>query len=426
MGGGVGKVLSGVAGYAINNGGEFSHKMLLLEQPKKKNFLNICRRDNVDIVIAPDAEVLNKEIERADIVQLEWWHHPLMCKLLSAFPNVSMRLCIWSHIAGTYYPYIKPDFLRLPHKFMFTSACSLTNPYWPDDITIWAKKNCPVVYSSGGFSIAGNLEHIKNRSKGRGFCIGYIGTQDFSKLNPNFIDYCVAAGKSITDSEYNFRMVGDNTNKETLLLRAKTVGLEGKFNFVGYTDDVNIEFAKMDVFGYLLNPQHFGTTENVLLEAMAAGLPVICLEQGAEKCLIQHKVTGMLVKNPKEYGECVRYLRDNPDKRARLGNNAQKYVKENFSVAGTVAKLDKIYHALLHEDKKKFSFSSIMGKSPYEFFLSGLPPVLLENFHVSAEWPYILRGKNKSSLLHFSRVYPEDEKLAEWRQELIGQMDAFE
>lgn len=43
MGGGVGKVLSGAASYAARTNAPYRHRILLLEQPQKMNFIDASR-----------------------------------------------------------------------------------------------------------------------------------------------------------------------------------------------------------------------------------------------------------------------------------------------------------------------------------------------------------------------------------------------
>ena len=150
MGGGVGKALSGIASFdAVSS--EFVHRILMLEQPEKTRFIDICREHDVPVDVARDEMDVSEAMRESDIVQLEWWHHPCMAGFLSRFPTIPARLLIWSHVSGCYYPYISPELLRLPHKFVFTSRYSYENPYWDSDTRRWASEHCAIVNSSGGF-----------------------------------------------------------------------------------------------------------------------------------------------------------------------------------------------------------------------------------------------------------------------------------
>lgn len=417
MGGGVGKALSGIAAFEKNHPADYIHKIVLLEQPEKLNFVEICQQNSVEVNVVTDAEQLAKQIDDADIVQLEWWHNPRMADILANFPQVPAALVVWCHISGCYYPYLPPEFLRVPMKFIFTSRYSLDNPYWSEADKDFAAQNCSVINSSGGFE---KISPSTSASRSENFTVGYIGTQSFAKLNRDFIKFCSAI-KNIPN--VRFVMVGDTTNVPALTAEADSFGIKEKFEFIPYTNDVNAEFAKFDVFGYLLAPTHFGTTENVLLEAMAAGLPVICLNQCAEKYLVKNNETGLLVNNIAEYAAAVNYLHDNPAERVRLGNNARHYVLENFSVEHTVKQWHSVYEQILPLSKKIYNFISVFGNAPYQYFLSCLPPELKANFDTVQELPDILKGKSKSSLLQFRHIYPDDRQIQQWCIDKLNTLD---
>lgn len=413
MGGGVGKALAGLCTYAEQKATEYKHKIILLEKPEKTNFINQCRQNNVDITVADDINSLKSAMSDADIVQLEWWHHPLMADFLSKFPAIPVRLVIWSHIAGTYYPWINAKFTEIPDRFIFTSPCSYDNKYWSESEMQKVKKNSTVVNSSGGFNLSKSV-----REKHKGFIIGYIGTQSFSKINRDFISYCQAVAAELPD--VYFVMVGDTNNKQALLREAAKYDIVDKFRFVDYVDDVNAEFAKMDIFSYLLNPLHFGTTENVLLEAMACKLPVVCFNQAAEKYIVKNGKTGLLVNNKQEYVDAVCELYKNKNKRESLGTAASEYVFDKFSVVKTANKLHNIYIEILGCEKRNYKFNGVFGSKPHEYFQAGLPPDLQNLFKDTdavinvEELPPILLEKNKSSLQHFARIFPSDNILSRW------------
>ena len=241
-------------------------------------------------------------------------------------------------------------------------------------------------------------------------------------MNRDFVKYCAAAA-DIPGIE--FVLVGDLTNVGQIRAEAAALGIEEKFRFVDYVRDVSAELAQMDVFGYLLSPRHFGTTENALLEAMAAGLPVIALDQCAEKYLITHNETGILIKNRDDYRRAMELLFMYPEERIRLGNAAREKVLRDFSVAHTVCQLHAIYDKMLQEDKRQYCFCEAIGRVPHEFFLYGLPDELRSIFTAQKpttgyELPPILREESKSSLPHFARVFPADVQLRQWRNDFCG------
>lgn len=425
MGGGVGKILSSLATYENN---QYIHKIVLLEKPQKSNFYDICIKNNIDIYVCEDIDTIFNMMDEVDIVQIEWWHHPKMAELLSKFNGKKCRLVIWSHISGCNYPFLPFEFVkRVP--FMFTSKYSLENPMWTDGQRDYAKNNCFVVNS------AGVVKTNKRRKEEDGFFnIGYVGTLNYSKLNPNFVEYC----KSVDIPNVRFIIVGDKTNEEDIKQKARDAGIEEKFEFVGYIDDVEEQLKRFDVFGYILNPFHFGTTENALLEAMGVGICPICLNQNAEKYIIDNERNGILVNSIRKYGEVIKYLYDNVNEREKLGDNARSYIKDNFSISRTVLKIEMLYNDIIKTERKEYFFFDIFGQNPYEWFLSCLYPddkkvfletlkeeVSLEKKEKLKKCRHILREKSKSSIIQFSDNYCNDIVLNRWKKNIVEGNDTI-
>ncbi|MGL5641787.1 MAG: glycosyltransferase, partial [Paraclostridium sp.] len=304
MGGGVGKVLSGISSYANKYSEKYIHKIILLEKPQKMNFINICRESGVEVKICESFDEAYDEIRRSDITQIEWWNHPKMSEFMADFPKIKTRLIIWAHISGCSYPNIPPEFIKIPSKFLFTSEYSYENPTWSESEREYIKKNTRAINSSGGFEKIEEKKLINHD----GFNIGYIGTLNYSKLNEQFYKYY----KSIDIEDVKFTIIGDIENSKNIISDLKNSNLYDKSIIKDYVDDVGEEMKNFDVFSYLLNKEHFGTTENILLEAMAMGLPVICINQCAEKFLINNMETGILINTVEEYKNAINYLYENP------------------------------------------------------------------------------------------------------------------
>lgn len=431
LGGGVGKVLSGISAFAARNKSKYQHKIILLEAPEKLNFVSLCKENGVVVQVTDNLEEIAQMMSEADIVQLEWWHHPKFAQFLARFPHVPARVVAWSHISGCNYPFLPPAFFKSVDKFIFTSAYSYENPYWQENEREDARRQCVMINSSGGF------EHIINKREAHdGFNIGYIGTQSFSKLHPDFVEYCQGVA-DIPDSK--FIMVGDKDNQAAVRENVKQAGLSSQFEYIDYVNNVSREFSRFDVFGYILNPEHYGTTENVLLEAMAAGLPVVCLNQCAEKFLVRHNDTGLLVNNVAEYVSAMRYLYNNSEERKRLGYNAREFVLKHFGVEKTVGLLEEVYERLMHMEKQGHDFKMVFGNTPTEWFLNGLSDNLKQEFiqvlegnnfsneipHAYFGCPNILRETNKSSIQHFLRYYPEQKDLVKLNKFCIEEKEVL-
>ncbi len=426
MGGGVGKVLSSIVNYTKKNYRQYTHKILVLETPVKTQFINICKEEGVEIILLTDKKSIKKEMLKADIVQISWWHHPKMAEFLSDFPQIPIRLIIWSHVSGCNYPAFPFEFAKIAHKTLFTTNYSFQNPYWSEQEREYVMKNAEIIYGAGDFSLISKFKYVQHED----FNIGYIGTLNYSKLHPEFVKFCA----EVNVSGMKFIMVGDTDNQQQIERDAEIYNLNDKIEFTGYINNVSKELQRFDVFGYPLNPFHFGTTENVLLEAMAAGIPVVVLNQGAEQHIVKHMETGLLADNVEHYGKLIRYLYENPNERKRIGENARAFVLNTFNLEKTVEKMNRVYDEVMETPKRTFEFRTIFGKNPYEWFLSclGEDKKLFEDSINSdlikdkekleqteskiSNCRHILREHSKSSINHFAQCFPGDEIVMYWKK----------
>ena len=85
-----------------------------------------------------------------------------------------------------------------------------------------------------------------------------------------------------------------------------------------------------------------------LIEAMAAGKPIVATNVGGIKEIIQNGETGLLVppKDAKELAKKILYLLCNEGEAQRLAKNAKEESKK-YSVENSVRKLEEIYDSLI-------------------------------------------------------------------------------
>jgi glycosyltransferase involved in cell wall biosynthesis len=112
----------------------------------------------------------------------------------------------------------------------------------------------------------------------------------------------------------------------------KEKGIADKIIFVGHVgEDLMVPYyqnAQFFVMPSIFEP--FGMT---VQEAMASGIPVIASKFGGINTVLTHEKDGLLIdpKNEEEFaGSMIRLLED-LDFRNRLGKEASKLIRENFS-----------------------------------------------------------------------------------------------
>lgn len=413
LGGGIGKAISGLILHTPSESG-INHTIACLTRPEKEQFLRQLTDLGFNVVVISDHVALAKMIEASDIIQLEWWGHPATIATLCQSPLPAMRLLVWYHISGLYTPVIPTGLLKVAHRSLFTTPCSFESPEVAQ-LSETHRNRMDVVYSAGGF----NGFTLPERRLDTPLVAGYLGSLNFAKLHPRYVEFVTA----VPVPNFTVRMIGDITNRDILEEQCYKAGQPGILEFRGYTTDVASELAEINVLPYLLNPKHYGTTENALLEAMAMGVVPVVLNNPVERQLITDKETGLIVGSPQEFSEAILWLTDHPQERQKIGERASSAVRARFSVTKTVEAFNHHYASLCSTDKEFFAFDEIFGKTPAEWFLSNqrCPEIFSTNIQVSLIDEFTLPGlleRTKGSVFHYHRDFPDDMRLSRWTEQM--------
>jgi glycosyltransferase involved in cell wall biosynthesis len=125
------------------------------------------------------------------------------------------------------------------------------------------------------------------------------------------------------------------------------LGLARRVRLVGHRSDVAGFFAAADVVVHAsIEPDPFPM---VLLEAMAAGKPVIASGLGGPRESVENGVTGLLVppNNPEHLARAILTLLNDPEGMIRMGKAGATRVRERFSAERMVRQLEAVYEGMV-------------------------------------------------------------------------------
>jgi glycosyltransferase involved in cell wall biosynthesis len=139
-----------------------------------------------------------------------------------------------------------------------------------------------------------------------------------------------------------FHLIGGGAERQRLAALADSRGVSHAVSFRGHSEAIPEELAAADVF---VLPSRSEALPNAVLEAMAAGLPVVASAVGGIPDVIEDDKTGLLVPaaDPHALAAAVIRLMGDEALAARLGAAARAHVDGRYSFDGMVASFETIY-----------------------------------------------------------------------------------
>jgi len=137
-------------------------------------------------------------------------------------------------------------------------------------------------------------------------------------------------------------IIGSGDRHDALLQQSELAGLRDAVHLLGHRDDIEACLAGMDLFVLPSLNEGMG---RALIEAMAAGLPVIASRVGGIPAVISHERTGLLVP-PGDAGalaEALRRLLDRPEWATQLGLAASCSVDSRYGSVSMVHAIESIF-----------------------------------------------------------------------------------
>jgi glycosyltransferase involved in cell wall biosynthesis len=141
-------------------------------------------------------------------------------------------------------------------------------------------------------------------------------------------------------------MFGEEDYERELVVLARELGLDGRVEFRGFREDIWRELGSLDVLVHAsLIPEPFG---QVVVEGMAAGLPVLAPSAGGPAELIEDDSTGALFPSgdAAALATAMRGLAADPARRRRLGEAAREAAAA-YTPAALAGRFEDAYARLL-------------------------------------------------------------------------------
>jgi glycosyltransferase involved in cell wall biosynthesis len=129
--------------------------------------------------------------------------------------------------------------------------------------------------------------------------------------------------------------------------------------FLGYQSGIGLStaYASSDIFAFPSTTETFG---NVTVEAMASGIPPVCVREGGAYGIIKEGITGLIAEphNAESLAGEITYLLDNDDMRKDIGLNALEYSKTQ-SWDSIITRLIESYNEIIDNYKKTLRYKTI-------------------------------------------------------------------
>jgi glycosyltransferase involved in cell wall biosynthesis len=141
-------------------------------------------------------------------------------------------------------------------------------------------------------------------------------------------------------------IVGDGPERARLETAAKSLGCKERVIFAGHVSDVRTFYVTADVF---VLPSHSEGSPNVLLEAMAANLPIVATAVGGVPEMVENNESALLVppNDPPSIAGAIARLLTDEELVLRLTTNAATLVDTRYTPENYVRSVVEIYRGVI-------------------------------------------------------------------------------
>lgn len=177
------------------------------------------------------------------------------------------------------------------------------------------------------------------------FLLGIVGRLVSVKGHSYLLEAISRLARS-TEMDFSVLIIGDGPLRGALESQARALGIEEQVRFLGWRFDLERVYADLDLV--VLASLNEGTPA-ALIEAMAAGKPVVTTEVGGIPDLVEDGITALVVppKDSVAMTEAILKLLIDANLRRRLGEMAKDAVYPKYDICRLIQNMKKFYLSLV-------------------------------------------------------------------------------
>jgi len=191
-----------------------------------------------------------------------------------------------------------------------------------------------------------DVEQMVPPNRNKGLTVLFAGRLVPIKRPELFLDLAMRLTERLPGEKLNFIIAGDGPLRKSLEKKSlENRSGKAEISFLGEQKEMSEIYRRSDL---LVLTSEFEGTPNVILEAMAHGLPVVAANVGGVPEIVPENC-GILVNLSQSDGlleAAVSLIRDSA-MRCRMGQNARAFVRKNHSISNLQGQLTGIYLKML-------------------------------------------------------------------------------
>ena len=149
-------------------------------------------------------------------------------------------------------------------------------------------------------------------------------------------------------NDVTFVIIGEGPDERSIQARINQLSLSASVRMLGYRQDLLNVFRSLDVF--TIPSVEGDTIPQVLMQALAIGLPVVSTTVGSIPDVITDGKTGFVVapRDARALADRITTLLNDARLRAHMGQQGRSLVERCYSLDRMLDRMEGVYNGLIH------------------------------------------------------------------------------